>query len=103
MATDQVKPILGEPNSLCIETYVAIGPFKTKVEAENVCSYIKTRFFHFLLGLRKNTQDALARVYRFIPLQNFSKPWTDAELYKKYNLTEKEIAFIEKTIHPMEP
>lgn len=103
MATDQVKPILGEPNSLCTETYVAIGPFKTKVEAENVCSYIKTRFFHFLLGLRKNTQDALARVYRFIPLQNFSKPWTDAELYKKYNLTEKEIAFIEKTIHPMEP
>lgn len=102
MATDQVKPILGEPNSLCTETYVAIGPFKTKEETENVCSYIKTRFFHFLLGLRKNTQDALSKVYRFVPLQDFSKPWTDAELYKKYNLTEKEIAFIEKMIHPME-
>ncbi len=41
-------------------------------------------------------------VFQFIPLQDFSKPWTDEELYKKYDLTEDEIAFIESMIKPME-
>jgi site-specific DNA-methyltransferase (adenine-specific) len=41
-------------------------------------------------------------VYQFVPMQDFSKPWTDEELYKKYNLTADEIAFIESMIKPME-
>ena len=89
--------------SACTQTYIMYGPFKTKTECENVISYVSTKFFHFLVGLRKNTQDAMSKVYRFVPLQDFSKPWTDAELYRKYRLTEKEIAFIEKMIRPMEP
>ena len=39
---------------------------------------------------------------KFVPMQDFSKPWTDAELYAKYKLTEDEIAFIESMIKPME-
>ena len=35
-------------------------------------------------------------------MQDFSKPWTDEELYKKYKLTKKEIAFIEKMVRPMD-
>ena len=54
------------------------------------------------MGLKKNTQDALAKVYSFVPLQDFSKPWTDEELYKKYKFTQEEIDFIESMIHPME-
>ena len=50
----------------------------------------------------KNTQDAPKRVYQLVPMQDFSKPWTDEELYKKYNLTKDEIAFIESMIKPME-
>lgn len=65
-------------------------------------SYIQTRFFRFLVLLIKNTQDATSRVYQFVPLQDFSKPWTDEELYAKYGLTEEEIAFIESMIKPME-
>ena len=75
---------------------------KSEKEALNVVSYIKTRFFRFLVLLVKNTQDAPARVYQFVPLQDFSHPWTDEMLYKKYGLTEDEIAFIESMIRPME-
>lgn len=94
--TDWVKPIIGESYSVCTETYVAVGPFKNRKEAESALSYTQTRFFHFLLTLKKNTQDALASVYEFIPIQNFDKKWTDEILYKKYKLTKSEIDVIEK-------
>ena len=55
-----------------------------------------------MMGLAKITQDATSKVYQFIPMQDFSKPWTDAELYAKYNLTQEEIDFIESMIKPME-
>ena len=100
--TDEVKPLIAEPNSVCTETYIVFGGYDNKQTAENVCSYIKTRFFHFLLTLRKNTQDALAKVYQFIPMQDFSKSWTDKELYAKYGLSQEEIDFIESMIKPME-
>lgn len=99
---DVVKPIIAEPNSVCTETYIVFGSYNDRKTAENVCSYINTKFFHFLLTLRKNTQDALAGVYKFIPLQDFSKPWTDEELYAKYKLTDNEVGFIESMIKPME-
>ena len=96
------KPFIGEPGTCCTETYIVIGPYKNKIEAENVISYIKTRFFRFLVLLKKNTQHATSKVYSFVPLQDFSEPWTDEKLYKKYNLTAEEIAFIESMIRPMD-
>ena len=100
--TDKVNPILGSPNTVCTETYLVFGPYLTKTEAKNVISYIKTKFFHFLLGLKKITQHTTQAVYEFVPMQDFSKPWTDEELYEKYGLTDEEIAFIESMIKPME-
>ena len=91
---DWIKPIYAEPNSCCSETYLVIGPFANKERCENVMSYIQTKFFHFMLTLKKNTQDAPKRVYQFVPQQKFDKPWTDEELYEKYGLTEEEIAYI---------
>ena len=79
-----------------------IGPFITISECRNVISYIKTMFFRFLVMLKKVTQDTTKAVYQFVPLQDFSKPWTDEELYKKYGLTDEEIQFIESMIRPME-
>lgn len=63
---------------------------------------MQTKFFHLMLGLKKVTQHTTSKVYQFVPLQDFSKPWTDEELYAKYGLTEEEIAFIESMIKPME-
>lgn len=96
------RPFVGEPNTASTETYLLIGPFESKEEASNVVSYIKTKLFRFLVMLKKPSQHATSKVYTFVPLQDFSKPWTDEELYKKYNLTEAEISFIESMIRPMD-
>ena len=96
------KPFLGEPQTACTETYLLIGPFDTREMANNVISYIKTKFFRFLVLLIKNTQHATNKVYQFVPLQDFSKPWTDEELYQKYDLSQEEIDFIESMIKPMD-
>ena len=55
-----------------------------------------------MVSMLKNTHHAPAKVYSFVPLQDFSKPWTDEELYKKYDLTQEEVDFIESMIKPME-
>ena len=96
------KPFVGEPNSCCSQTYLLIGPFESEQICENVISYIKTRLFRFMVMLKKNAQHAMRGVYQFVPLQDFSHPWTDEMLYKKYGLDKDEIAFIESMIRPME-
>lgn len=53
-----------------------------------------------MVSLKKITQEARRGVYEFVPLQDFSIAWTDEKLYKKYNLTKDEIAFIEFMVHP---
>lgn len=95
------RPFVGELNTASTETYLLIGPFESKEEASNVVSYIKTKLFRFLVMLKKPSQHATSKVYTFVPLQDFTKKWTDEELYKKYNLTEAEISFIESMIRPM--
>lgn len=102
VSKDIYNPFYGAPDTCCTQTYLVIGPFTNKEQCENVMSYIKTKFFHFMLGLKKITQDGMRGVYQFVPQQDFSKPWTDEELYKKYKLTEEEIAYIETMVRPME-
>lgn len=96
------KPILGKPGSCCTETYVTIGPFENEEKTKNVISYIHTKFFRFMVFLTKVSQMASSKVYQFVPIQDFSHPWTDEMLYKKYGLDKEEIAFIDSMIRPME-
>lgn len=100
--TDWVHPFVVGKNSCSTETYLTIGPFESKKIAENAASYMQTKFFHFFIALIKNTQQAMQKVYSLVPMQDFSRPWTDAKLYDKYNLTNEEIAFIDAMIRPME-
>ena len=105
-------PVLSTPGELCTETFLQIGPFETKLEAENVIKYIKTKFFRALVSIQKQTQHTTKKAYRFVPLQDFTDksdidwsktiPEIDQQLYKKYNLTKEEINFIESKIKPME-
>ena len=62
---------------------------------------MQTKFFRFMVALVKNTQQAMKKVYSYVPMQDFSKPWTDEELYAKYELNNEEIAFIESMIRPI--
>lgn len=98
------RPFYGEPGSVCSVTYLVIGyngEFDSREIAENVISYINTRFFRYLVSIKKRTQHTSRDVFQFVPLQDWSKPWTDAELYKKYSLSKDEIEYIESMIKPM--
>ena len=96
------KPFLGEPKTVCSETYLVVGANENIKVCKNVLSYMTTKFFRMLVLLVKTSQHGTAKVYKCVPQQDFSKPWTDEELYKKYSLTTDEIAFIESMIKPMD-
>jgi len=96
------RPFVGEPGSVSTETYICIGPCRSRVEATNLASYISCKLTRFLVMLHKPAQDAARKVYTFVPTQDFSKPWTDQELYAKYGLTKEQIAFVEWMIRPMD-
>jgi site-specific DNA-methyltransferase (adenine-specific) len=92
------KPIIAAPGTACTETYLVAGHFATELEAARYAKYLRTRFVRFLVSLRKSTQDAPKHVYAFIPDLSLNEEWTDAKLYKRYGLTEDEIAFIESQV-----
>jgi site-specific DNA-methyltransferase (adenine-specific) len=92
------RPIVAEPGTACTETYLVAGYFDTQTEATAYASYLSTRFVRFLVSLRKSTQDAPKHVYAFVPDLPLNQEWTDAKLYKRYGLTEEEIAFIESQV-----
>ena len=96
------KPFLGNINTCCSETYLVIGPFETEEEANNCISYIKTKFFRFLVLQKKNTQHATSKVYQEVPIQDFTKKWSDEELYEQYGLDMFEREYIESLIKPMD-
>lgn len=97
------KPFYGEPNSVCSQTYLVIGYNQhfSKEECENIITYIKTKFFRYLVSIKKKTQNGPRGVYQFVPIQDFSRAWTDKELYAKYGLSEDEISFIEENVREM--
>lgn len=95
-------PFVGEPQTISSETYLCIGPFDSKEIAESVLSYLSCRLTRFLILLHKPSQDTTRKVYTFVPTQDWSTTWTDAELYQKYGLTDEEIAFVEKIVRPMD-
>lgn len=91
-----------EPSAVCSESYILIGTFSTETEAENCRGYLATRFTRFLISQLSYSQDITRGRFAYVPTQDFSRSWTDAELYEKYGLTDDEIAFIESQIKPME-
>jgi site-specific DNA-methyltransferase (adenine-specific) len=89
------------PNpSACTQTYLFL-PASSEAEADNMESYVKTRFFRFLVWLRKPSQHATRATYTWVPQQAWDRRWTDDALYKKYAINKGEIQFIESIIRPM--
>jgi site-specific DNA-methyltransferase (adenine-specific) len=96
------KPIVAPPPSACTETYLVVGAYKTKAEAQHLAMYLRSRFLRFLVGLRKNTQHITKDRFAFVPTLPMTKAWTDEALYSHFGLTKAEIAFIETIVRPME-
>lgn len=95
------EPIVAPQNSVCSQTYL-YAKFDKLREAKNFVTYLKTKFVRALISSIKVTQDALSRVYQFVPIQDFDKPWTDEDLYTKYKLSGPERDLINKMIATME-
>lgn len=114
MTTSTTPPALiyAEPNTACSETFLQIGPFDAKTEQQNCGKYIHTKFFRALLFFNRSSMNISNTTFALIPLQDFTDKsdidWSksvaeiDQQLYKKYNLDDSEIAFIESMIKPME-
>ncbi|EMG51217.1 Eco57I restriction endonuclease [Ochrobactrum sp. CDB2] len=94
-------PFIGEPGSISSETYLSIGPFETEDEAQSAFSYLSCRLTRLLILLHKSSQHVTRKVYTFVPMQDWSRKWTDKDLYDRYGLSEEEIEFIEKIVRPM--
>jgi site-specific DNA-methyltransferase (adenine-specific) len=91
-----------QPKEVCTETYLILGVFEKALLAKNMATYVKSKFFRFLLLQSLTSIHITKESFQFVPMQDFSKPWTDEELYAKYQLTQEEIDFIESMIKPME-
>lgn len=91
-----------KPNQICNQSYLIICPTDTYQETENIYTYLRTKFVRFLILQTLSGMNISTNNFQFVPWLDFSKSWTDKELYEKYNLNQKEIDFIEKTIKFME-
>jgi hypothetical protein len=105
-------PIIAEPNSIHTQTFVSMGEFDTRYQAESLAKYLKTKFARTLLGIMKTTQNNQSKItWSKIPLQDFTPnsdiDWSksvheiDLQLYRKYGLDDKEIDFIESHVKEM--
>ena len=86
------------PNEVCTDSYRLAGEFRDKQTAENLMSYLQTKFVRFLMRLCMTGINITEKTFLFVPIQDFTKPWTDKELYQKHDLTDKEIEYIEAII-----
>ena len=91
-----------KPNEVCTETYLILGVYDREEYAENLMSYVSTKFFRFLLLQALTSIHITKDSFCFVPMQDFSKPLTDEFLYDKYKLSDDEIAFIESMIRDKE-
>lgn len=90
------------PGEICTETYILIDTFETETEATNCLNYLKGNFARILISAKVTAQMVSQDSFSFVPIQDYSEPWTDEKLYAKYGITPDEQAYIESLIKPME-
>ena len=91
-----------EPDEVTTATYIILGGFDSRDEAENYATYIRTKFVRFLVFQTLSSMHITQSNFQFVPIQDWRKSWSDSELYSKYNLTKEEISYIETLIKPMQ-
>lgn len=92
------KPIYAAAGSCCTETYLVCCAFEDQMHAANFLKYMRTRFFRFMLSMRKNTQNTARDRFGFCPIMNMEIAWTDAMLYDFFKLSDSEVSLIETRI-----
>ena len=90
------------PNEIHTESYLMLHDFDTKLEAENFASYMALKFPRFMMKHTLSSMNISTQNFMFVPFLDYTKKWTDEELYRRYNLNENEINYIESLIRPMD-
>ncbi|MBV5306026.1 MAG: Eco57I restriction-modification methylase domain-containing protein [Desulfobulbaceae bacterium] len=90
------------PGTICTETYLVVGSCEEETQALNLVDYMKSRLFRFLVSQFMYSHHITKDSYSLVPILDMSNQWTDEKLYKRYGITEDEIAFIESKIRPMD-
>ena len=90
------------PNHICTHSYFILGQFKNEQEADSLLAYLKTKFVRFLVLQMMTSINVSKAVFTFVPQQDWTKRWTDEELFKKYGLSDREMAFINDLIKPFD-
>lgn len=90
------------PGSVCTESYLVVGPFESKKQAQSALTFLKTRFARFLIQTILLTQNITRDSFVMVPSVEFEHPWEDSMLYERYSLTDEEIEFIESTIRSID-
>ena len=110
---DNMNSFVGKPNTICTESYLAVGAdiLLSEKAANNLAKYLQTKFLRYLHSLLKSSQDATSKTFSYVPIENFEDEsdidWSksiseiDKQLYRKYNFTEEEINYIDNKIKCM--
>ena len=94
------KPLIAPSPSVCTQSFMFFS-VQSKEEAQSLQSYYSTRFFRFLVSVRKITQHATHSTYVWVPMQKWDRTWTDEELYKKYGISTEDQAYIASHVRAM--
>ena len=91
-------PIVSEPGSLCTDSHLIVQVVNNQNEAENLVAYMKTRFFRFMMILAKNGQNMTKDTFRFVPVPDLNRRWTDEQLCAYFELTPEESRYMETIV-----
>lgn len=89
---------IGEPGTVCTQTFRYFGPISSELEAKNLQAYLKTKFCRFMINLRKGSQNTYKSTFKWVPKMDFTRNWTDEELFHFFEFSKSEIALIEESI-----
>lgn len=100
---DNQNSFVGAPDTVCTESFLVVGADLNlnEASAQHLSDYLRTRFARFMLSLAKIGQHGTSSTYCFVPLQDFTRSWTDRDLYEKYALSPEEVKYVESMIKPM--
>lgn len=97
-----ILEVLG-PKEVCTETYIVVKTFDTEAEARNCMAYLALKFPRFLISQVASAQMVNKKSFMFVPDLDFSRSWTDVDLYNEFSLDDQETAYIENHIKEMNP
>lgn len=92
-------PIILRPGEVCTERLVVLGSFKTEQEVVNFYKFMTTRFVRFLIGCSYYSSEVTARKFEFVPIMDFTREWTDEDLYEYFGIDACEQRFIETLVN----